>query len=103
MKIFFQEFIRDVSTMSAPLTSLKQNGCYCGREGFLFAGISEDELRYSCTASFQKTIWQKSTFKAAYLRLEQEICILAKSLIISFQYNIESVYFFLVTCISHVF
>jgi len=55
------------------LTSLKQNGCYCGREGFLCAGISEDELRYSCTAPFQKTIWQTSTYKADYLWLEQGI------------------------------
>jgi hypothetical protein len=73
MEIFSQAFFRDVSTTSAPLTSLKQYGCYCGREGFLCAGISEDELRYSCTASFQKTIWQTSTYKAVYLRLEQEI------------------------------
>ena len=48
---FFQAFFRDVSTTSALLTSLKQNGCYCGREGFFCAGISENELRYSCTAS----------------------------------------------------
>jgi len=58
---------------SALLTSLKQNGCYCGREGFLCAGISEDELRYSGTASFQKTIWQTSTCKAVSLLMEQEI------------------------------
>ena len=70
---FFRTFFRDVSTTSAPLTSLKQNGCYCGREGFLCDAISEDELRYSCTASFQKTIWQTPTYKAVYLRLEQEI------------------------------
>jgi len=57
MEIFSHAFFRDVSTTSAPLTSLKQNGCYCCREGFLCAGISEDELRYSCTESFQKTIW----------------------------------------------
>jgi len=50
-----------------PLTSLKQNGCYCDREGFLCAGISEDELRYSRTASFQKTIRQTSTYKAVCL------------------------------------
>jgi len=56
-----------------PWTSLKQIGCYCGREGFLCAGISEDELRYSCTASFQKTIWQTSAYKAVCLRLEQDI------------------------------
>jgi len=73
MEIFSQAFFRNVSTTSAPLTSLKQNGCYCGSEGFLCAGISEDELRYSCTASFQKTIWQTSTYNAVYLRLEQEI------------------------------
>ena len=47
MKIFFQAFFRDVSTTSVPLTSLKQNGCYYGREGSLCGGISEDELRYS--------------------------------------------------------
>ena len=35
------------------------------------AGISEDELRYSCKGSFQKTIWQTSTYKAVYTRLEQ--------------------------------
>jgi len=52
MEIFSRVFFCDVSTTSAPLTSLKQNGCYCGREGLLCAGISEDELRYSCTASF---------------------------------------------------
>jgi len=92
--MFFQAFLHDVSTTSAALTSLKQNGCYSGREGFLCAGISEGELHYSCTESFQKTIWQTSTCKVVYLRLEQEICILAKSLIISFQYNIECVYFF---------
>jgi len=34
MEIFFQAFFRDVSTTSAPLTSLKKNGWYCGREGF---------------------------------------------------------------------
>ena len=39
--IFFQAFFRDVT----PLTSLKQNGCYFGREGFLCSGISDDELR----------------------------------------------------------
>ena len=44
MKFFFQAFFRDVSTTSAPLTSLKQNGCYCGREGFLCAGIREDDI-----------------------------------------------------------
>ena len=71
--MFFQAFFRDVSTTSAPLTSLKQNGCYCDREGFLCAVISEDELRYFCTASFQKTILQTSTYKLVYLRLEQEI------------------------------
>jgi len=62
MEIFSQAFFRDSST-SAPFTSLKQNGCYCGREGFLCVGISEDKLCYSCTASFQKTIWQTSTYK----------------------------------------
>jgi len=31
MEIFSQAFFRDVSTTSAPLTSLKQNGCCCGR------------------------------------------------------------------------
>ena len=61
MEIFSQAFFRDVSTTSVPLTSLKQNGCYCGREGFLCAGISEDELRYSCTASFQKTSLRQPT------------------------------------------
>ena len=67
-----QAFFRDVSTTSAPLTTLKQNGCYCGREGFLCAGITGDELRYSCTASFQKTIWQTFSYKTVYLRLDQE-------------------------------
>ena len=36
-------------------------------EKVLCAGISEDEFHYSCTASFQKTIWQASTYKAVYL------------------------------------
>jgi len=72
-KIFFQAFFRDVSTTSVPLTSLTQNGCYCGREGFLCAWISEDEFRYFCKASFQKTIWPTSTYRAVYLRLEKEI------------------------------
>ena len=36
-------------------------------KGFLYVGISEDELRYSFTASLQKTIWQTSTYKAVYL------------------------------------
>jgi len=66
MEIFSQAFFYDVSTTSAPLTSLKQNGYYCDREGFLCAGISEDEIRYSCTASFQKTIWQTSASLAQW-------------------------------------
>jgi hypothetical protein len=63
MEIFSQSFFRDVSTTSAPLTSLKRNGCYSSREGFVCAVISENELRYSCRTSFQKTIWHTSTHK----------------------------------------
>ena len=63
---------------SAPLTSLKQNGCCCGREAFFYAGISEDELGYSCTASFQKTVLQTSNYKAVYLRMDQETGCLCK-------------------------
>jgi len=51
MKNFFQAFFRVVSTTPTPLTSLKQNGCYCGRDGFLCAGISEDERTSTCLVS----------------------------------------------------
>jgi len=43
MKIFFQAFFHDVSITSAPLTSLKQNGCYCGR-----AQVCFDRIMLSC-------------------------------------------------------
>ena len=65
MNIFFQAFFRDVSALD--ITETKWLPLRY-RRLFLCAGISEDELRYSCTASFQKTIWQTPTYKAVCLR-----------------------------------
>jgi len=48
MKIFFQAFFHDVSTTSAPLTSLKQNGCYCGRAQVCLDRIRLSYLCLSC-------------------------------------------------------
>jgi hypothetical protein len=96
MEIFSQAFFHDVSTTSVPLTSLKQNGCYCGREGFLCAGINEDELHYSCTASFQKTMWHKRMpgKKISISPLRYYANCVSTTLTVLILHNVESVYFF---------
>jgi hypothetical protein len=46
MKVFATAALNDINITLTPIASAKQNDCYSGREGFLYAGISENKLCY---------------------------------------------------------
>jgi hypothetical protein len=107
MKFFSQSFFRDVSTTSAPLdiTEASQQ---------LLTSVYKDmaqvcfgtELDYRTDICRVKKGLTLRTFVTSSYKLKDMYCktmlgILAKSLIISFQYNTESVYFFYSNTVYH--
>jgi len=96
MKFFFRAFFRNVSTTSAPLTSLKLNDCYCGREGFCVLELAKKISVTLAQRHFRRRYGKPPPTKQSIYDWSKKFvfCVLAKSLIISFQYNIESVCFF---------
>ena len=62
-EIFFQAFFHDASTTSAPLTSLKQNGCYCGRAQVCLDRIRPSYLYLSCEKRLTHRTCVTSSYK----------------------------------------
>jgi hypothetical protein len=85
----YQAFFHDVSTMSAPLTSQQLLQVLTG-----YAQVCPDRIRLSYWYLSCDRTFVTSSYKLTNMYYKTMLSILAKPLIILFQYKIKSVYFF---------